>query len=81
MGAWALNYAAFWAGHDGFVRHTKLQYRTPPFVGDVTFLDATVASRREDDVLGVPIVTVDLTMTNQDGAIVASGPVEIELPR
>ena len=80
MGAWALNYGAFWAGNDGFIRHSKLQYRTPPFVGDVTFIDGTVSGKREDEGLGVNIVTVDLTMTNQDGAVVASGPVDIELP-
>lgn len=80
IGAWALNYVAFWAGHDGFIRHSLLQYRTPPFVGDVTFVDGTVADRREDDVLGVGMVTVDVTMTNQDGAVVAAGPVEVELP-
>ena len=55
------NYAAFWAGHDGFVRHSKLQYRTPPFVGDVTFLDGDRREHaRRRDVLGVPIVTVEL---------------------
>jgi hypothetical protein len=46
----------------------------------VTFLDGTVSGKREDEVLGVNIVTVDVTMTNQDGAVVASGPVDIELP-
>jgi acyl dehydratase len=80
MGAWALNHVAFWAGHEGFIRHSKLQYRTPPFVGDVTFVDGTVVERREDDFLGVGIVTVEIEMTNQDDIVVARGGVEVELP-
>jgi len=30
--------------------------------------------------LGTPVVTVDLVMTNQDGAVLAKGPVEVQLP-
>ncbi|HXY92450.1 MAG TPA: MaoC family dehydratase N-terminal domain-containing protein [Acidimicrobiia bacterium] len=80
MGAWALNYVAFWSGHDGFIRHSTIQYRTPPFVGDVTFVDGTVTERREDAVLGVGIATVEVVMTNQDQIVVARGSIEVELP-
>jgi acyl dehydratase len=80
MGAWALNYVAYWAGDAGFIRHSNLQYRFPPFEGDASRLDGEVVHTRHDPELGVPIVTVELTMTNQDGAVLAMGPIEVELP-
>ena len=80
MGAWALNYVAYWAGDAGLIRHSNLQYRFPPFEGDASLLDGEVVNTRHDAELGVPIVTIELTMTNQDGAVLAKGPVEVELP-
>ncbi|MEX0664107.1 MAG: MaoC family dehydratase N-terminal domain-containing protein [Acidimicrobiia bacterium] len=80
MGAWALNYVAYWAGDAGFIRHSNIQYRFPPFEDDATLLDAEVVNTEHDATLGVPIVTVELTMTNQDGAVLAKGPIEVELP-
>ena len=81
MGAWALNWAAHWAGDDGAVRHAAFQYRFPPFEGDVTLIDGEVVDKRHDSDLGVPIIVVDMTMTNQDGSVLAKGPLEVELPR
>jgi acyl dehydratase len=81
MGAWALNWAAHWAGDDGFLRHAAYQYRFPPFEGDITLLDGAVVDKRDDVDLGVPVVTVEMRMTNQDGTVLAQGPVDIELPR
>ncbi len=80
MGAWALNYVAYWAGDAGFIRHSNIQYRFPPFEDDATLLDGEVVNKEHDTTLGVPIVTVELTMTNQDGAVLAKGPIEVELP-
>lgn len=80
MGAWVLDYAAHWAGDHGFVRHSRIQYRFPPFEGDVSLLDAEVVDKREDATLGVHLVTLELVMTNQDGAVLAKGPVEVQLP-
>ena len=28
----------------------------------------------------MPIATIELTMTNQDGSVLAKGPIEVELP-
>ena len=42
MGAWCTDYLAYWAGHDGMVRHTKADFRGPAFEGDVTYFDAEV---------------------------------------
>jgi acyl dehydratase len=80
MGAWVLDYVAYWAGHQGFVRHSNVQYRFPAFEGDVTYLDAEVTGKRLDDTLGAPLVMLDVVMTTQDGAVMAKGPVEVELP-
>ena len=80
MGAWALNYVAYWAGEAGFIRHSDLQYRFPPFEGDVSFLDAEVVDKHHDDELGVALVTLELAMTNQDGAVLAKGTLDVELP-
>jgi|SRR5438105_2109260 len=80
MGAWVLDYVAYWAGDHGLVRHSNVQYRFPPFEGDVSLLDGEVVDKRADDTLGASLVTVEVVMTNQDGAIMAKGPVEVQLP-
>src|SRR5206468_3667088 len=80
MGAWVLDYVAYWAGHDGFVRHSNVQYRFPAFEGDVTYLDAEVTGKRHDETLGVSLVTLEVVMSTQDGAVMAKGPVEVQLP-
>ena len=64
MGAWVLDYVADWAGDDGFVRHSNVQYRFPAFDGDVTYLDAEVTGTRYDETLGASLVTLEVVMTN-----------------
>ena len=81
MGAWVLDYVAHWAGDHGFVRHSKIQYRFPPFEGDASLLDAVVTDKREDATTGAHLVILDFTMSNQDGAVLAKGPVEVQLPQ
>ncbi len=80
MGAWVLDYVGYWAGHDGLTRHSNVQYRFPAFEGDVTYLEAEVTAKRVDDTLGAALVTLDVEMSTQDGAIMAKGPVEVQLP-
>ena len=80
MGAWALNYVAHWAGDAGFIRHSKLQYRFPPFEGDLTLLNAEVADKGRDADLAIDLVTLALTLTNQHAVVIAQGNVEVELP-
>lgn len=81
MGAWALDYVAYWAGAGAFLRHSAIQYRFPPFEGDATFLDGEVTDVRDERLLGVPVATVAVSFTNQDASVLASGSVEVELPR
>jgi acyl dehydratase len=80
MGAWCLDYIAMWAGDHALIRHSNVQYRFPYFEDDVTFMDAEVVDKQEDRRLGSSLVIVDLTMSNQDNAVLAKGPVEVELP-
>ncbi len=80
MGAWVLDYVAAWAGDGAIIRHSNMQYRFPAFDGDLTLIDAEVTAARHDAMLGAPLVTLDVTMTNQDGSLMAKGPVEVELP-
>src|SRR5437868_7032078 len=81
MGAWALDYLAYWGGTRSFVRHSRIQYRFPPFEGDATLIDGEVTDIRDDKLLAVPIATIKVTMTNQDGNVLAAGDAEIELLR
>ena len=81
MGAWALDYLAYWGGAKAFVRHSRIQYRFPPFEGDATLIDGEVTDIRDDKLLAVPVATIKVTMTNQDGQVLAAGDAEIELLR
>lgn len=81
MGAWALDYVAFWGGDNGFIRHARIDYRNPVFEDDVTLVNGTVKDVRFDPLLGVKVAVVEVIMTNQDDVIVAKGPVTIELAR
>ncbi|TAK99833.1 MAG: acyl dehydratase [Rhodospirillaceae bacterium] len=80
MGAWATDYLAYWAGHDGMVRHTKMGFRGPSFEGDVTYIDGEVTAREADSAWGVPLVSIKVRMTNQDGVVLVDGTAEVELP-
>lgn len=81
MGAWALDYVAFWGGDDSFIRHAKIDYRNPVFEDDITLINGTVADVRFDPMLGVRVALVSVVMANQDGTIIAKGPVTVELAR
>jgi len=80
MAAWNTDYLAFWAGHDGLVRHAKSEFRGPAFEGDVTYIEGEVVDKIEQSTWGVPIVQVKVLMTNQDGGTVVTSLNEVELP-
>ena len=80
MGAWCTDYLAFWAGHDGMVRHSKAAFRGPAFEGDVTYFDAEVTGKEPESAWGVPLVQVKLRLANQDGGVVVDCTAEVELP-
>ena len=80
MAAWNTDYLAFWAGHDGMVRHAKSDFRTPAFEGDVTFFEGEVVDKIENSQWGFPVVQVKVKLTDQNGRTVVSSLNEVELP-
>ena len=80
MGAWCTDYLAYWAGHDGLVRHTKADFRGPAFEGDVTYFDAEVIGKEPESTWGVPLIQVKLRLTNQEGVELVTCTAEVELP-
>lgn len=80
MAAWNTDYLAFWAGHDGFVRHAKSDFRGPAFEGDVTFFDGEIVDKIENSEWGFPVVQVKVTLSNQDGTKIVTSLNEVQLP-
>jgi acyl dehydratase len=79
MGAWVLDYLANWAGEWGEIVHSNIQYRSPAFTGDVTYLNGKVTAK-DVDAEGHHIVDVLVTMTDQNEEIMAKGKAQIALP-
>jgi acyl dehydratase len=79
VGTWVLDYLAYWAGDEGFIRHANVAYRWPTFEGDVALLNGEIAEHRFEPLYGAPVATVRLTMTNQDGVLLANGEAEVQL--
>jgi N-terminal half of MaoC dehydratase len=80
MGAWFHDYVAYWAGHHGYIWHSRSQFRGPAFEGDVTFVDGEVIARNEKSPYGMPVVEVKVQLSNQDGGILVDATAEVELP-
>ncbi len=80
MGAWILDTLSNWGGEWSFIVHSNMQYRWPALTGDATFVDGEVVELVEDRASGQPLATVKVTMTNQDGDIMAIGNAEMLLP-
>ncbi len=80
MGAWVLDYLGNWVGEWGRVLHSRMSYRSPALVGDLTRLNGTVTDIQEQRGSGLPIATVEVVMTNQRDEVMASGEAEIQLP-
>ena len=80
MGAWILDYLTNWVGEWGEVVHSRMSYRSPALTGDLTLLDGEVTELGEDVPTGQPLATVRVTMTNQDGAVLANGDARVRLP-
>ncbi|GAA0304031.1 hypothetical protein GCM10009087_12390 [Sphingomonas oligophenolica] len=80
MNAWHLDTIAYWAGHDGYIWHSKTQFRSPAFEGDVTYVDGEVVEKIDDSEWG-PVVRIKTVMTTQDGDKILTGVAEVSLPR
>ena len=55
-------------------------YRSPALTGDLTLLDGEVTAIDPNHASGQPVATVQVTMTNQNDEILASGSAEVRLP-
>ncbi len=72
-------YIENWAGEWGEIVHSMMQYRSPAFAGGVTYLDGTVRQAMSDPATNQNLVTIHVNMSNQKGAVLARGFVEVEL--
>ena len=80
MGAWFHDYVAYWAGHNGYIWHSKSSFRGPAFEGDVTYIDGEIIEKRDQSPYGTPVVVVKIQMTNQDGGVLVDATAEVKLP-
>lgn len=80
MGAWVTDYLAYWAGNDGFVRHVKSSFRGPAWERDVTYFQGEVTEKEAETTWGMPLVTIKIKLTNQDGATLVDATAKVELP-
>lgn len=80
MGAWFHDYVAYWAGHNGYIWHSKMQFRSPAFEGDATFINGEVVEKHDTSPYGTPVVVVKAKLVNQDGAVLVDGTAEVMLP-
>ncbi len=80
MNTWHLDTIAYWAGHEGYIWHSKTQFRSPAFEGDVTYIDAEIVDKQETSAFGMPVVKVELRMTTQNGDTILKGTAEVSLP-
>ena len=80
MGAWFHDYVGFWAGNDGYIWHSKSNFRGPSFEGDITYCDGDIIAKSEESPWGMPIVTVKVRLTNQEGVVQVDATAEVGLP-
>ena len=80
MNAWHVDTIAYWAGTDGYIWHSKTQFRSPAFEGDVTNIEAEVTEKLDQSPYGMPVVGVKLKMTTQNNEIILTGKAEVQLP-
>ena len=78
--AWFVDYVAYWEGHSGFIWHSKSQFRSPAFEGDVTYLDGEVVDKITVSPYGMPVVQIKVKQTTQEGDVILTGIAEVELP-
>lgn len=80
MGAWVLDYLNNWGGEWADIVHSKMSYRSPALTGDLTRLDGEIIDVAEDQLTGQPLVSIKVTMTNQNKDILAQGVAMMRMP-
>jgi acyl dehydratase len=64
--AWLINYCTNWCGDDGWLFRVRGEFRKFNYMGDTTWITATVTDARVDAELG-PLVDIEVAGTNQRG--------------
>jgi acyl dehydratase len=64
--AWLIHYCTNWCGDDGWLFRVRGEFRKFNYMGDTTWITATVTDSRVDPDLG-PLVDIEVTGTNQRG--------------
>jgi acyl dehydratase len=64
--AWLIHYCTNWCGDDGWLFRVRGEFRKFNYMGDTTWITATVTGARIDAELG-PLVDIEVTGTNQRG--------------
>lgn len=63
---WICHYLSNYAGDDGFVHRIRYELRNFNYMGDTSWIEATITDARVDPVLG-PLIELDIVSTNQRG--------------
>jgi hypothetical protein len=80
MGAWILDYINNWASEWADIVHSKFSYRSPAMTGDLTKLNGEVKRIGYDDPSGQPVALVEVVMSNQNDAVLATGEALVRMP-
>jgi acyl dehydratase len=64
--AWLIHYCTNWGGDDAWLFRVRGEFRKFNYMGDTTWITATVTDARVDDELG-PLVDIEVVGTNQRG--------------
>jgi hypothetical protein len=80
MSAWFHDYVGYWAGHNGYIWHSKSSFRSPAFEGDVTYIDGEIIEKVEQSAFGMPVVVVKVQQSTQEGEVILTATAEVELP-
>jgi acyl dehydratase len=80
MGSWVLDYLTNWGGELAFVIHCDARYVGPALVGDATFLSGRVTTKEAAPHARSGIVSVEVEMKNQNGALMTKAQAELRLP-
>jgi acyl dehydratase len=77
--AWLIHYCTNWCGDDGWLFRVRGEFRKFNYMGDTTWITATVTDARVDAELG-PLVDIEVTGTNQRGQQNINGTATILVP-
>jgi len=81
MTAYVLDYVSNWFGFGAMILHSSLRYRTPVYLGDMTYVSARVQDVANADRDESSVVALEISMVNQDDDELAQGLVTVRCSR